>query len=142
MLRSEELVALDKVTEICQRNADHLEWFADMTEDKDLARRFSDLSRQHGEQVTRLDEQFHRMGELSSRPDPDREALEQLATWVHSLFADSKRQTLVDKTKEMEQELQEAILQTLQQSKLPDDARTLLQLIQKDAEGTLADWRP
>lgn len=142
MLRSEELVALDQVTELCQRNADHLDRFADMTEDKDLARRFSDLARQRVEHVTRLDEQFHRIGELSSRPDPDREALEQLATWVHSLLADSKRQTLVDKTKELEQELQEAILHALQQSKLPDDARALLHLIQQESKETLADWRP
>ncbi len=142
MLRSDELVALDEVTEICQRNSDHLERFAELTEDKELARKFSDLSRQHREHVTRLDELFHNMDELSSRPDLDREALEQLATWVRSLFAASKRQTLVDKAREVEEELQQAILHALQQTRLPDDARPLLQIIQKDAERALADWRP
>ncbi len=136
MLRSKELLALDEVTEACQLAADHFGKFSESLQDPELARVLSAAAKRHRTQVMRLDQQVQRLGALPSRPDPDREALEWLATWLHSLVAESKRSTLLEKALEIERSVQQAIAKELG-VELSPPIQSLLSELQLEVDSSL-----
>lgn len=133
MLRPEKILALDDVTEACQEAVDHFTQFADSVAPTAMTRLFADLAERHRQHVAWLDEQVQRLGELPSRPDPDREALEQVATWVRAAFAERREEALVDKALEYEERIGEALAKARQRD-LPEAARSLLADMAADVE--------
>ncbi len=137
MLRNEKVVALDEVAELCELNADHFTRFAESADSAELSRLFSELAILHGKQVALLDEQITSMGELPRHPDPDRESLEGLAAWLQTIFAENKREMLIEKAVEKENHIQTAIADALTRQ-LPEEAIALLHRLKRQVNESLA----
>lgn len=136
-LRSDNILALDELTEACQLAADHFKEFVQLTNDDELVVIFARLSQDHQHEVSQLDAQVKRMGELPRRPDPDREALEYLAIRLRTTAGENKRKKLLDKAKELEEGIRQKISTALSQE-LPGETRSLLLALQRQVAGFLA----
>ena len=136
MLRSDDILALDEVTEACQRAADYFEKFAEKVDESQLSALFRDLAESHRRHVEQLDRQVEAMGELPSRPNAERETLEWVATWMRSVFSASQREALLEKAAETEDRLAQSIEQGLEVD-MPQEARQLLKDIRETVGAAL-----
>lgn len=125
LLRSNEVVALDQVTEACQKVADHSEGFAQAAESTRAAELFTELASRYQKFVARLDDQVKQLDDLPTRPDPDREAIEQAIARLQATLGEDRDRILLERTTAHLDAVREKVAEALA-LELPAAARKLL----------------
>jgi hypothetical protein len=105
MLRSKAAVALDEVTEACRAAADHFQSLADAERTGEMAELFRALASEHHHLAARMEGEIRRQGNLPSRPDPDREAVEHLVTRVRAALSGDGHRVLLEESQRVESAL-------------------------------------
>jgi uncharacterized protein (TIGR02284 family) len=131
MLRTDQELALDDVTEASKYAVDQFEKLAEMPQEPTLCDLIKDFGNAHRRHVSRLEETVRRMGNLPSAPDPDREAFSRLATRVKAALAEDRDRVVAESCSEIETRIIDAVHQARKKDLL-DDIRSLLADIGED----------
>lgn len=131
MLRTDQELALDDVTEASKYAADQFEKLAELSKDSALSELIGNLEETHRRHVSKLEELIRRMGNLPSAPDPDREALSRLGMRVKAAFAQDREGELAECCREIESRVIETVREAREKN-LTDELRTLVADIGED----------
>ena len=131
MLRTDQELALDEVTEAAKYAADQFEKLVGIPQGQTLSELIKDFEDIHRRHVSQLEETVRRMGNLPSAPDPDREAFSRLATRVKAALADDRDQVVAESCREIETRIIDAVHHVLMKE-FSDDVRSLLAEIGED----------
>lgn len=131
MLRTDQELALDDVTEASKYAADQFEKLAEMSRKSALCEVIKDLEETHRRHVSKLEELVRRMGNLPSAPDPDREAFSRLRMRVRAALSEDRDGVLAECCREIEKRVVDSVREA-QENNLSDEVRTLLANIGED----------
>ncbi len=138
MLRDENEVALDEVAETCRAAAEHYRTAGAVAHTSVLADLFRRLEENRRRGAAALEDEIRRMGNLPGAPDPDREALEHLATRLKAAVAADERRALLASCLQMEEKLAAAVDAALDQN-LPAPTHALLRRLQTEGSAIRED---
>ena len=120
MLMNDKQVAVNDVILRLREAADHYAHAARATEDDRLAERFAERGRSLADMAAGLESHIRRLGELPRRPDPEREALEEMLMRLGAGIIADERSRHIHALRRREEAIEEAAVAALRQP-LPDD---------------------
>ncbi|HUO83368.1 MAG TPA: hypothetical protein VM616_10995 [Gammaproteobacteria bacterium] len=120
MLMNDKQVAVNDVILRLREAADHYAHAARAIEDDRLAKRFAERCRSLADMAAGLESHIRRLGELPRRPDPEREALEELLMRLGAGIIADERSRHIHALRRREEAIEEAAVAALRQP-LPDD---------------------
>jgi hypothetical protein len=99
--------ALAEIGSFCRESADLYRDAASLAQSVPLRDMFAALASRHDEAAARIEARIRAHGDLPRMPDPEREALGELATRVKRVFAADEADVLIDERVAGEQQLAE-----------------------------------
>lgn len=134
MLMNDRQVAVNDVILRLREAADHYHHAAEAITDQDLARKFAARGRRLQEQATGLEAHIRRLGELPRRPDPEREALEEMLMRLGAGVTADERRRHVHALQRREEAIEQAAAAAQRQA-LPDETLAEMHRIGDSAHG-------
>jgi uncharacterized protein (TIGR02284 family) len=120
MLMNDKQVAVNDVILRLREAADHYAHAARAIEDEHLAGKFADRGSSLADLAAGLESHIRRLGELPRRPDPEREALEEMLMRLGAGITADERSRHIHALRRREEAIEEAADAALRQP-LPED---------------------
>ncbi|CAN5130451.1 hypothetical protein BH24PSE2_BH24PSE2_22570 [soil metagenome] len=132
MLMNDKQVAVNDVILSLREAADHYADAAQAIDDEVAADAFVARCRACSETADALESHIRRLGELPRRPDPEREALEQLLTRLGASLQADDRVRYAHALAHKEEGIEEAAAGALRQP-LPEDTLAVMEKVRNEA---------
>jgi len=126
MFMNDKQVAVRDVILRLLEASDHYDHGANALSDPDLAKRFAARGRECNDTAESLKPHIHRLGELPSQPDPEREVLDHILNRIANIGVDERSRfakELGDRESAIEQAAGDALLQPLPEDTLHELGR-------------------
>lgn len=109
MLRHDREIALNDILVACRRSAGHLLQAGELSDNKKLTELFDRMARRRRKDADKLENLVRDLGYLPDEPDSDRQDFSHLVTLTRSAVASDRGRMLLEKTVELEVELDQKI---------------------------------
>jgi hypothetical protein len=126
MFMNDKQVAVSDVILRLLEASDYYDHGANAVSDADLAKRFAARGRQCSDTAESLKPHIHRLGELPSQPDPEREILDHILSRIANIGVDERSRfakELGERESAIEQAARDALLQPLPKDTLRELGR-------------------